>query len=123
MVICLFRGDGMASGNELGMVTVVGMGIVFAVLIILALIIFCFRYIFKANQKSAVNEPEKVLEESKGDSDKMMDEELVAVIAAAIADTNPDMRFVVRSIVRLPDASSSWGRIAIQEQTNTRTGR
>ncbi|MDI6600268.1 MAG: OadG family protein [Thermoanaerobacteraceae bacterium] len=114
----------MANTSELIMVTIVGMGVVFAVLILLALIISGFKYVFyKEPEKETVKEAQEVPEVNKGEAKKMNDEELVAVIAAAIASANPDMRFVVRNIVRIPDTSPAWGRIARQEQINRLSGR
>lgn len=124
MAICLFRGDVMVSTSELTMVTLVGMGTVFSVLILLALIILGFKYVFHTEPKREdIKELSKVPELDNKDLEEMKDEELVAVIAAAIASSNPGMRFIVRNIVKIPETSPAWGRIAKQEQINRMTGR
>lgn len=110
----------MASASEIMMVTIVGIGVVFAVLILLALIIMGFRYLFyREPEKENTKETQVVPEEKEEDSGGINnEEELVAVIAAAIASMSPDSRFIVKSITRVPDTSPIWGRIARQEQIN-----
>lgn len=101
--------------SQAGMNTVMGIGIVFAVLLFLTLLIGCFKYIGnvvdKTNKKEApkaeapVSVAAPVVEENLVD-----DGELVAVIAAAIAaaeNTSTDS-FVVRSIRR--KNSNKWSR-------------
>ncbi|QSZ27217.1 hypothetical protein ACETAC_10335 [Aceticella autotrophica] len=50
------------------------------------------------------------------------DEELIAVISAAVAATIGDDigKFKVKSIVRIPQTSPVWRRIGVQEQMNSR---
>ena len=91
--------------------TVIGMGTVFAVLILIGLIIGCFGFIPKIeaaiankNQKKAVEEKAQtvILEKTEEVEELADDTELVAVIAAAIAayeGTSAD-GFQVRSIKR-----------------------
>lgn len=95
--------------SKAGMNTLMGMGVVFAVLILICLIIYCFRIIpYLQNRgkskavESAVQES-KVVEQIVRREERLMDDlELVAVISAAIAaatgSTTDD--FVVRSIKR-----------------------
>lgn len=90
-----------------GMNTVIGMGTVFAVLILISLIISCFTLVskFEAKQKkeepAAPAAPAPVVEQTAAKEELSDDTELVAVIAAAIAAyegaANTD-GFVVRSI-------------------------
>lgn len=87
--------------------TLMGMGTVFAVLILISLIIYCFKFISKfgaPKQEPAKAQPVKVPEPEVLDEpeDFTDDLELAAVIAAAIAaseGTSPE-GFVVRSIRR-----------------------
>ncbi len=95
--------------SKAGMNTLLGMGTVFTVLILISLIIYCFRFIGSAQQKSAaakesvpekkepVAAPQPAVEEALTD-----DLELAAVIAAAVAASEgvPADGFVVRSIRR-----------------------
>lgn len=88
--------------------TLMGMGTVFVVLILISLIIYCFRYISVIQDKLAGRgkeeaKPEAVVAETvQSDTPLTDDLELVAVISAAIAaseGTSTDS-FVVRSIHR-----------------------
>lgn len=115
----------MTNGSELLMVTIVGIGVVFAALVLLALIIVGFKYLFYKETKDEgvkeqVYETTEINEED-GSNEKQ--EELVAVIAAAIACANPETRFVVKNIRWASDPFPEWRRIAKQEQINTMTGR
>lgn len=101
-------GDSMAKA---GLNTVLGMGTVFAVLILISLIISCFGIINKIQtrrEKKAVKEPvqavsapvQTAVPEVSEDADDL---ELVAVIAAAVAASEGAVStdgFVVRSIKR-----------------------
>ena len=116
--------DGKYSMGEVlekaGLNTVLGMGTVFVVLIFISLIISLFRFIpaleeaWKNRGKKSAKEAEAVVVEEATQSasaeaeDVTDDTELVAVIAAAIAEyegTGTD-GFVVRSIRRRP--SNKW---------------
>ena len=90
-----------------GLNTPMGMGTVFSVLILISLLIFCFRFIpngqtKKAPEKSAAPAPVPVSAPVQAQKQLTDDLELVAVITAAIAastGTSSD-GFVVRSIRR-----------------------
>ena len=102
---------------QAGMNTLMGMGTVFLVLILISLIISCFKFIhiWEEKRKKAA-EPEKepqptapVLAEEEEEEDLSDDMELVAVITAAIAASEdaPADGLVVRSIRR---KSNKWKR-------------
>lgn len=85
--------------------TVIGMGTVFAVLILISLIISCFTLISKLEKKQKKEEPAPaqapVVQQIAAKEELSDDTELVAVIAAAIAayeGTASTDGFVVRSI-------------------------
>lgn len=92
-----------------GLNTLMGLGIVFVMLVFLTLVISCFRFIGKTEEKDqaglAIEElpvPAQAPSEVREESPVQDDQELVAVIAAAIAayeGTSTD-GFVVRSIRR-----------------------
>lgn len=97
-------GEKMANA---GLNTLMGMGVVFAVLILISLIIYCFKIFpyleqkIKKNDKTTVPVTSETVQEVQPVA-AMDDLELVAVIAAAIAastGTSTD-DFVVRSIKR-----------------------
>ena len=90
-----------------GMNTLIGMGTVFAVLILISLIISCFTFISKFEQKQKTEAPaaapaaDPVVEQIAAKEELSDDTELVAVIAAAIAAYEGAAStdgFVVRSI-------------------------
>ena len=99
-----------------GMNTLMGMGTVFAVLILISLIIYCFRFISYFQKKMAEGKhSDDVKEEEEKqplptwqNAQSADDSEIVAAIAAAIAAANADANaagastgsFVVRSIRR-----------------------
>lgn len=100
-----YRSVGQTMGKA-GLNTVMSMAIVFCVLIFIALIISCFKFINAAQQKPAaetVEAPAPAPVEETIEEDLTDDLELVAVIAAAIAAAeemeSPD-GLIVRSIVR-----------------------
>ena len=96
--------------------TLIGMGVVFAVLILISFIIYLFKFIHRAEEKMAgrkkeneektpgtVTETEKQEAPGSGAADST---ELVAVIAAAIAayEGKSADGIIVRSIRRIPEA-------------------
>lgn len=88
-----------------GMNTLIGMGTVFAVLILISLIISCFTLISKLEKKQKTETPapaaDPVVEQIAAKEELSDDTELVAVIAAAIAAYEGAAStdgFVVRSI-------------------------
>ena len=99
--------------QKAGLNTILGMGTVFAVLIFLAFIISCMKYIPVAmewiqKRGKKAEESSAVVEASEETTEEVDDLELVAVITAAIAaqeGTGTD-DFVVRSIRRRP--SNNW---------------
>ncbi len=107
-------GENMAKA---GMNTLMGMGTVFAVLIFISLIIYCFKYISAAEKRLKAKKvpdqpapaPEAPPAEEAGET--VDDLEVVAVITAAVAAyaaAEGSDGLVVRSIRRLP--GSKWKR-------------
>lgn len=102
--------------GKAAMNTLIGMGTVFAVLILISLLISCFRFINKAQDAVAKRREAKAADKSESDvagesgapdvafeAAEPDDTELVAVIAAAIAASRGETStegFVVRSIIR-----------------------
>ncbi len=98
--------------KEAGLNTLMGMGTVFAVLLLMLLVIGCFKYIpgsgakeQKAKSKELKPVPSSIPAISANSENLMNDTELVAVITAAIHAANEgasssDSRLVVRSIRR-----------------------
>lgn len=92
--------------SKAGMNTLMGMGTVFAVLILISLVISCFKiFPYLESKKSGKTEKKEtgtVIQQAESESVQQDDLELAAVIAAAVAastGTSTD-DFVVRSIKR-----------------------
>lgn len=107
-------GDTVSMGGAL-VITIVSMGIVFATLIVISYILSGFKTVFY-KEKKETKEPivnEIIKEETKENND-----ELVAVIAAAISmSTNkPIDNFYIRNIKRVPQTTPIWGKMGRQEQ-------
>jgi sodium pump decarboxylase gamma subunit len=85
-----------------------GMGTVFCVLILISLVIYCFRFISAAQNRSKANAPEAPKQSAAPAAAPAVqpkltdDSELVAAIMAAIAASTGQSEdsFIVRSIVR-----------------------
>lgn len=108
-------GDGEDLGSMMGKAalnTLIGMGTVFIVLILISLLISCFKFIpklqaalgrKKKEEPTAAQTAQAVAIQAAEDVDETDDLELVAVIAAAIAASEGAASadgFVVRSIIR-----------------------
>ncbi|WP_432663072.1 OadG family protein [Wukongibacter baidiensis] len=104
------------------LITALGMGVTFAALIALSFMLDLMKVLFyKEPTKAPVKvEPRpKAAPESPAPA-KEDDEELVAVITAAVAASlnTSTHNIVVRNIVRLPDATPAWGRAGRIDQMN-----
>ncbi len=107
-------------------VTVLGMGITFAALLILWVSISTMSHLLNPKKKEAAVEVKKV-EPVQAPSEPAVEEEanseeLIAVIAAAVAASlNTSIHnIVVRNVVRVSDGSPAWNSAGRQEQMNTR---
>ncbi len=113
----------MVNINEGIVVTIMGMLIVFAVLILLWIILEIMRLIFyRANKKSSNDKAKKDnisikpmdnKEETKEDED-----ELIAVLTAAIAASlnQSTYNLKIKSFRRIKQVSSAWNAISRKEQ-------
>ena len=106
------------------LVTALGMGVTFAALIALSFMLDLMKILFyKDPSKAPVKvEPQAkvVAPESIAPAAEEENEELVAVITAAVAASlnTSTHNIVVRNIVRLPDATPTWGRAGRIDQMN-----
>jgi len=106
------------------LVTALGMGVTFAALIALSFMLDLMKILFyKDSSKAPVKvEPQAkvVAPESIAPAAEEENEELVAVITAAVAASlnTSTHNIVVRNIVRLPDATPTWGRAGRIDQMN-----
>lgn len=116
--------DALSTG---GIVTGVGLSIVFGVLLILMIVLYLFKVIFyKDPQKaSKVTKPEEVkpqaVEAQKVQTDT--DEgELIAVLTAAIAASlnTSTYNLKIKSYRRIENSKPAWNRAGVNETINSR---
>lgn len=106
--------------NGLG-ITILGMGVVFAVLVILSFSLDALRIASGENKKkdSPSEEPVKAnAVEATPVAQENDDGELIAVIAAAIATISGSSigDFLVKSIKPVPQKNSAWASVGRQQQ-------
>lgn len=117
------------------LVTLLGMGVVFAVLIILSVVILLFKYIKKDSQpgkpyteiqpiyekgEDLIDKKLSVKDEVKDRSEELNDE-LIAVISAAIAAyTAEDFKLKIRSIRKIGQIESTWAMAGRNDIINSR---
>ena len=120
--------DGV-SINEALIITLFSMGLVFVTLLIISFILDGFKAAFykkgsKKKVENAQQSPVKTVEpkvvEPKVVEPEQDDEELVAVITAAIALnlSKSTSDIVVRNIRRVPQSTPAWAKACRQEQFN-----
>ncbi|WP_427339276.1 OadG family protein [Caloranaerobacter sp. DY30410] len=108
-------GENVTIGQVL-VVTVFSMGIVFLALLVISYIIDGFRFVFYKDNKKEDKEQRKVIEPKKSVPKEIFneedDEELIAVITAAIAASisRPASEIRIRNIKRIPANTPIWAR-------------
>lgn len=123
----LLTGKGITLAEALstgGKVTVLGLAIVFLVLIVLMLILMLFKVIFykdpkKKTVKAEVTAPVQAVEVSEP---QMNEEELIAVITAAIAASlnTSTYNLQIKSYRRIEDKKPAWNKAGLRESINNR---
>ena len=117
--------DSMSVGDKLvnGLgVTILGMGVVFAVLIILSFALDALRILSGENNKKKATPSEEVVKTENiantTESVQEEDEEIIAVISAAIASLsgNSIEEFFIKSIKPVPQKNNIWASIGRQER-------
>lgn len=116
--------DAMTLGEKFTgsiVVTLLGVGIVFAALIVLFFTIVAMEKIIvkPKPKKEVVPEPVNVIEEEDEDKEEVIeDTELVAVITAAIASSlnTSTHNLIVRNITRVEDTTPSWAKAGRMDQ-------
>ncbi|WP_052045198.1 OadG family protein [Caloranaerobacter azorensis] len=109
-------GDNITIGQVL-IVTVFSMGIVFLALLVISYIIDGFRFVFYKENKGVDKRQKKSIKPEKIEPKEIFneeedDEELVAVITAAIAAniSRPASEIKIRNIKRVPTNTPVWAR-------------
>ena len=123
----LATGKGLSLSEALGMgglVTGLGMTIVFAVLIILMIVLMLFKVIFyKEPKKAEDNAAEAAVEaEVQSVSSEPDNDELIAVLTAAVAASlnTSTYNLRIKSYRRVENKKSAWNRAGINETINNR---
>ena len=123
----LITGKGITLAEALstgGKVTVLGLAIVFSVLIVLMLILMLFKVIFYKDPKKKTVKVEETapVQTVEVTEPQMNEEELIAVITAAIAaslNTSTDNR-QIKSYRRIEDKKPAWNKAGLRESINNR---
>ena len=107
--------EALAMGGE---TTVIGLAIVFAVLIILMIVLSLFRVIFYKKPKTPA-QAAPVEEETADDTDE---EELIAVLTAAVAASlnTSTYNLRIKSYRRTDNKMPAWNKAGVTETINNR---
>ena len=111
---------------EGGQTALIGLSTVFSVLIILMIVLFIMKAVFykKPQAPAAVQTPEAPAASAPEPvkTDTMDDEELVAVITAAIAASlnTSTYNLRIKSLRRIDNNQPAWNRAGIRETINNR---
>ena len=110
-----------------GMVTVVGLAIVFGVLVILMLVLMLFKVIFYKEPKKAPKQEKKPQETQKAPApapvavEQTDDAELIAVLTAAVAASLNTSTYNLRIKSYRRVDGSAWTRSGIRDNTINKT--
>lgn len=127
----LRTGQGISLGEALSMggkVTALGLTIVFSVLIILMIILFLFKVIFykdpskKKAPKAAETAVESVKAMPKEEAKAVDEEELIAVLTAAVAASlnTSTYNLKIKSYRRIDNKKPAWNMAGIRETIGNR---
>lgn len=104
-----------------GLTAVLGMGIVFSVLVVLMIVLYLFKVIFhKQPKKQEVTAP--VQETVAEPENEMDDDELIAVLTAAVAASlnTSTYNLNIKSYRRIDNTRPAWNREGLRETINNR---
>ncbi|MEE1224563.1 MAG: OadG family transporter subunit [Clostridia bacterium] len=123
----LITGKGITLAEALstgGKVTVLGLAIVFSVLIVLMLILMLFKVIFYKDPKKKTVKVEETapVQTVEVTEPQMNEEELIAVITAAIAASlnTSTYNLQIKSYRRIEDKKPAWNKAGLRESINNR---
>ena len=126
----LKSGQGIELSDALsvgGMVTGLGLGIVFGVLVILMIVLMLFKVIFykgDSKKKTTVNNEQAPVQQtvSEVSENTMSNDELIAVLTAAIAASlnTSTYNLRIKSFRRVVNNSPAWNKAGLNETINSR---
>ena len=119
--------EALATGGE---VTVIGLAIVFAVLVILMIVLMLFKvFFYKPAQASASPantpiqaSPAEPVQAAAAEPKEEDDEELIAVLTAAVAASmnTSTYNLKIKSYRRIPNTRPAWNRAGISDTIGNR---
>ena len=112
-------GDALYAG---GSVALQGMAIVFGVLILLMIILMLMKVVFykdTSKQKNA-EPPVQITPEKEAENQEVDDEELIAVLTAAVAASlnTSTYNLKIKSYRRVGNSAPAWNRAGLEETVN-----
>ena len=121
----LITGKGITLAEALstgGKVTVLGLAIVFSVLVVLMLILMLFKVIFYKDPKKKAVKAEAAPVETVSEEPQVNEEELIAVITAAVAASlnTSTYNLQIKSYRRIEDKKPAWNKAGLRETINNR---
>ena len=121
----LLTGKGITLAEALstgGKVTVLGLAIVFSVLVVLMLILMLFKVIFYKDPKKKAVKAEAAPVETVSEEPQVNEEELIAVITAAVAASlnTSTYNLQIKSYRRIEDKKPAWNKAGLRETINNR---
>ena len=124
----LLTGQNLSLGEALamgGQTTVIGLAIVFAVLIILMIVLSLFKVIFykkPKTQAAPAAAPAQAAPVEKETADDTDEEELIAVLTAAVAEilNTSTYNLRIKSYRRTDNKMPAWNKAGVTETINNR---
>ena len=112
-------GDALYAG---GSVALQGMAIVFGVLILLMLILMLMKVVFykDTSKQKKMEVPVHSVPEKEEEKQEIDDEELIAVLTAAVAASlnTSTYNLKIKSYRRVGNSASAWNRAGLEETVN-----
>ncbi|MCC8170165.1 MAG: OadG family protein [Oscillospiraceae bacterium] len=120
----LSLGEALATG---GQTTVIGLAIVFSVLVVLMIVLYLFKVIFykdpnKKKMADTKQEPAPTIETAPAVTEETDEEELIAVLTAAVAASlnTSTYNLRIKSYRRTDNKMPAWNRAGVTETINNR---
>ena len=105
-----------------GLTAVLGMAIVFSVLVVLMIVLYLFKVIFHKQPKKQEVTATPVQETAAEPENEMGDDELIAVLTAAVAASlnTSTYNLNIKSYRRIDNTRPAWNREGLRETINNR---
>lgn len=107
--------------------TIIGLAIVFAVLMIIMGVLYCFKFIFSEEKTQKSSEPAAVVAsevpvQTEATAANVNEEELIAVLTAAVAASlnTSTYNLQIKSYRRTDNKMPAWNKAGVTETINNR---